>query len=76
MTRSVEAEFEVPDREARANRDGWFWNLSGWRGVHEARLSGWMMGRTHATLTVRASRRAMRRVRNFCTRRGYPEVRA
>lgn len=73
MTRSIETEFRVPDRDAQGNVDGWFWRLSAWPGVHEARLEGFNMGRPTATLHVRASARAMRRVRSFCTRRGYAE---
>ncbi|MBF6555501.1 MAG: hypothetical protein IVW52_04915 [Acidimicrobiales bacterium] len=73
MSRSVEADFRVPDRDAQSDADGWFWRLSAWPGVHEARLGGFSMGRPTAALHVRASARAMRRVRSFCTRRGYEE---
>lgn len=73
MTRSVEASLTVPDADALSNACEWFWRLASWRGVHDAVLSGFGIGRARATLRVVASKRAMRRVRSFCTRRGYRE---
>jgi hypothetical protein len=64
------AEFRVPVREAGSSAAGrWFWRLAHWPGVRRARLGG-----LFGCLEVEATPRAMRRVRSFCTRRGYREV--
>jgi|GEM_PF-4283981 len=63
--------FRVPVAEAGGlGRGQWIWDLSGWPGVGAASLDG-----LFGSLTVRATPKAMRRVRQFCAERGYPEER-